>query len=285
KRRAGRGRPAVAYGNTRDAAQIAVETRFTQHAALSVPPRHQAFDPADACKVVIDDRNHEHHQKDKAGEKHLLLDLRAEVAPRDPLERHDEDVPAVEHRNGEQVEQAQVEGDRGHQREERDPAHLRRLARQLRDGHRAHELPRRRLADEEPANRLEDETAELDVAANAECERLERTRLERSGRFADLDADEPAITPLLRGDRDVHLTLVTPDREIDRTPRIPRDGIRELAAEHHPFAVDREHLIAGLDARFLGGIAGVDGLHARIDVRQHADVADLKALRIGTYGQ
>src|SRR6188768_111403 len=44
-----------------------------------VAPRHQPLEPADTGEVVIDDRDHEHHQDDKAGEEHLLLHLHAEV--------------------------------------------------------------------------------------------------------------------------------------------------------------------------------------------------------------
>ena len=56
------------------------------------------------------------------------LTRHAEVAARHAFERHDEDVSAVEHRDRQQIEQAQVEADRRHQAEERDPAQLRRFA-------------------------------------------------------------------------------------------------------------------------------------------------------------
>src|SRR5207247_4304315 len=98
--------------------------------------------------------------------------------------------------------------------------------------------------------------------------------------------NEPSIAPLLRGDRDVDLALLAPKREIDRMPGVPRDGIRKLTPRDDALAVDRDHLIAWFEASPLGRIAGVDGLHARIDVRPHTDVAHFEPrLRIRTHAQ
>ena len=130
-------------------------------------------------------------------------------------------MPAVEHGNGQQVEQPEVERNRRHEREERDPAQLSRLARELGNRHRAHQLPRRRLPDEQTANRFEDETAELDVPADAQRDGFERTGLERPGRLADLNADEAAIAALFRGDGDVLIASVAPNGQIDRMPGVP----------------------------------------------------------------
>src|SRR5438067_3220707 len=96
-------------------------------------PWHQPANPADACEVVIDDRDHQHHQDDEAAEQQLLFHLETEVAAREALERHDEDVAAVEDRNRQEVQQPEVEAERRHQAEQRDPSELRRLARELRD--------------------------------------------------------------------------------------------------------------------------------------------------------
>src|SRR6266850_3526162 len=97
KRKAVRARPACSETATEEPRVNGDGRELYECPLRLVAPGHEALDPADACKVVIDDRYHEHHQEDKAGQEHLLLDLRAEVASRDPLERHDEDVPAVEH--------------------------------------------------------------------------------------------------------------------------------------------------------------------------------------------
>src|ERR1043166_944575 len=67
-------------------------------------PGHQAFYPADSREVVVDDCHHQHKDEHETGQQHLLLHADAEVAAREPLERHDEDVAAVEHRNRQQVQ-------------------------------------------------------------------------------------------------------------------------------------------------------------------------------------
>ena len=41
---------------------------------------------------------HQRGEQDETGQQHLLLDLHAEVAARQPFERENHDVPAVEHR-------------------------------------------------------------------------------------------------------------------------------------------------------------------------------------------
>ena len=95
-------------------------TKISMKAAFTQPgpgigdrsaPGHQSLEPLDAGEVVVDDRHHQRHQDDEADEQHLLLHLHAEVPACDALERHDEDVPAVEHGNGQQVDEAEIEAD------------------------------------------------------------------------------------------------------------------------------------------------------------------------------
>jgi len=47
---------------------------------VRLPPRHQPFDPADPCEVVVDHGHHQHHEDHESGEEHLLLHTEAEVA-------------------------------------------------------------------------------------------------------------------------------------------------------------------------------------------------------------
>src|SRR6266550_9580377 len=155
--------------------------------ASLISPRHQPLYPADTREVVVDHRDHEKENEHKSGQKHLLFYLRAEVAPGDPLERHDEDVPSIEDRDRHEVEKAEVEADGRQQRQKRDDAERGRFTRQLSDSHRPHQLTRRCRPDEQAAEGLEDQSAELDVALNAQLYRLERTGLERLRLLAEVD--------------------------------------------------------------------------------------------------
>src|SRR6266516_6750945 len=99
-------------------------TRTSSPAAATSAPRHQPLDTRDSCQIVVDDCHHQHQDQDKTGEQHLLLDVQAEVAPGESLQRHDKDVASVEDGNRHEIQQAEIEADRGHQAEESDPAQL-----------------------------------------------------------------------------------------------------------------------------------------------------------------
>src|SRR6188474_2074618 len=154
-----------------------------------IAPRHQAFDDGDACEVVVDDGDHQHQQNGKSREEHFFLHADAEVAAREAFEAHDENMAAVEDWNRQQVEEAKVEADRRHQREERYPALLRRLARQLRNRERPHELACRGLPRNQLTDRPENEAGRFVIALEAERERIDRAWLDARDIFADGDAD------------------------------------------------------------------------------------------------
>ncbi|MCK7461333.1 MAG: heme-binding domain-containing protein [Sphingobacterium sp.] len=83
------------------------------------PPGIRTVEEADAGEVVVHHRHHQHHQHHEPGQHQALLHLHAEVAPRQALDGHDEDVPAVQHGDGQQVQQPQVQAEHGHEAEER----------------------------------------------------------------------------------------------------------------------------------------------------------------------
>src|SRR5262245_45223146 len=58
-------------------------------------PGHQAIEESDAGEVVVEHRHHQQEKDGQTGEQHLLLHPHAEIATRDPLERHDHDVSPV----------------------------------------------------------------------------------------------------------------------------------------------------------------------------------------------
>src|SRR5438094_8842384 len=84
-------------------------------AGASSPPGHEALDPADSREVVVNHRHHQHKDDYETGQQHLLFHADAEVSARNPLERHDEDMPAVEHGDRHQAQQPEVQADGGHQ--------------------------------------------------------------------------------------------------------------------------------------------------------------------------
>src|SRR5262249_40238422 len=132
----------------------------------------------------------QHHEDNEPREEHLLFDSRAEIAPRESLERHDEDMAAVENRNRQEVEETKVQTDGGHQAEERHPSQLRRFTGELSDAERSHELFGRRLARDQPPDRLEDQTAVLGISLETHRHRFKRRRLDA---FGLVDRRDPKV--------------------------------------------------------------------------------------------
>ena len=61
--------------------------------------------------VVLEGHGHERHQDDEAGEAGDLAHAEGERAAQHGLEEEEEQVAAVEHRDGQEVDEAEVDGD------------------------------------------------------------------------------------------------------------------------------------------------------------------------------
>src|SRR5438874_334326 len=238
-------------------------------------PGHQAFYPADSRQVVVDDRHHQRKDDHETGQQHLLLHADAEVAARESLERHDEDVAAVEHRNRQQVQQAEVQAERRHERERGDE--VGRLARELRDGDRPHQLLRRRLARREADERLQDQVRVLDVLLDAELNGLAEPGLDSHRVVADADAEQPFVAVLRRRRPHADALAAAQDVECDRLLWTLRDRFLQLVGEGDRLAVEAEHGVADEQPRLFGGAARLHAPHVRVDVREHADLPELDA--------
>src|SRR5258706_282553 len=105
------------------------------------------------------------------------------------------------------------------------PAELRRLARQLRDRHRPHQLLRRRLARHQTPERLEDHAPELDVSLETELKRLAEARLDLDRVVADADAEQPFVSDLRRRGVNRELLAVSQHDDRDRLLRALRDRL------------------------------------------------------------
>ena len=167
-----------------------------------------------------------------------------------------------------------------HQAEERDPAELRRLAGQLRDRHRPHQLLGRRLAREQPPDRLEDQAG----ATRRSARTLSPTASSGPGLMTlasrrPMPTPSSPMSPRLRGR---HGDGLPARRRAESTIVIGCSGCfamaslqlrrRTSSARRRPPGRRR---LAFRPARSRR-LAGRHRLHVRVHVRQHADVADLE---------
>ena len=113
---------------------------------------------------------------------------------------------------------------------------------------------------------------------HAETDGLERTGQECVGLVGEVDADPARPSPRALG-----VTVIVcsaPSRRISHVTGTSAFFVmicRDVPREHHALVVDGEDDVAGLQARLLGRTSRRRREHRRIDIGQHADVADLKA--------
>ena len=193
------------------------------------------------------------------------------------LERHDEDVAAVENRNRHQVEQAEVQADHRHEVGERNPAELRGFARQLRDGDRPHQLLGRCLARDQTPHRLKDQSRALNVLLHTELDGLCDGRVQASHLVAGRDTEIPHLAVLARRDSEGERRPVSKYRQADRLIRTLGDDRPEIAIERDWFSVRSDDDIPRLEAAARAGLVGAHPEETGVHVGQHADVAELEA--------
>ena len=195
------------------------------------------------------------------------------------FERHDEDVAAVEHRDRHQVEQPEVQADRRHQAEQRDPA---RPAPTHRTAARSPTGPISCFGDVSPVTRPQSVLRISPAISMLRCDAQPIASigagLNASRLVGDADADARRVAVAARASRTI--VCSSPSRRIGHR-RSACSGCFEIAStqlarEDHALAVDREDDVAALRPARFGGLAGHDRRDVRIDVRQHADVADLE---------
>jgi len=83
--------------------------------------------------VIVEHEHHEGDQQEKPGPLNPELDLDGELPAHHPLDEEDQDVPAVERREGEDIEECETDAEHGHEPEERKDPELGRLRGELRD--------------------------------------------------------------------------------------------------------------------------------------------------------
>src|SRR5919109_3876537 len=79
--------------------------------------------------VVVHDVSEQHQKEDQADLNKALFESHAEIAAANAFQGEQQDVSAIENRNGQQVEDAKVQAQRSHQRDYGKRAFLHGLAR------------------------------------------------------------------------------------------------------------------------------------------------------------
>ncbi len=186
-------------------------------------------------------------------------------------------MTAVEDGDRQQVQEAEVEADGRHQGEQRRPANLGGVTRQLRDGNRTHELPGRRLAREQAPQRLEDQHGTLEVTLHAETQGLDGAGLEGAQLVvAELDANQAHIPALLGRHAHLHRAALAAERQVEGNACAPVDDRNERVVVSDLPAVDLEDHVSRPQPRAICGLTRRDRPHEVVHLGKHADVANLE---------
>src|SRR5438105_4954040 len=237
--------------------------------------------------VVDDDEAHQEEQEDEADLLDALAHLHRELHPDDAeggFEQEHEDHAAVQHRDGQEVEDAEVEAQEAeHAEVGLDAPLLGGALRRLRDAYRpgegvAHRAPARK----DLAERLARQAQHFEVVAVGVSGRGPRAdaldRILLVGQESELAV---GLARLARGD--VERLVAALDRESDCARRVRLDVAHHLVAAAYGRAVEREYLVARLQPGLLGGRAFLHHVNHDPDgdvpvIGEHAEVADLLAV-------
>src|SRR5262245_2325936 len=202
--------------------------------------------------VEVHDEAEEDEEEDEAHLCHPLLDPVRQIAAEQGLGPEDQDVAAVQDRDREEVQDAELEADQREDVEER-LERLHRLPRDLGDADRAGESPERDLPAHELREREEDAPRHRAVERERLPEGLSETEVPvRRGR-PEVHAD-PALAPLVRrSDRNDERLAFALHPEPDLPAGARQDHGPELGLAHRRALVEAEHLVADLQARAVRG--------------------------------
>ena len=234
--------------------------------------------------VVEDDHGGEDEEADEGDLIDALLDLLVEVAAHGGLDEEEEDHAAVEDGDGEQVEDAEVEGDVGHEADEGHPAgHLDSLVDLGSDADGAGEGAHGDLTGEHALEDFDDEERAFFVELPGGDEGFaEGQALNLDGREDGLEADAVELDAVacvgeLRGEQYGEGVAVALDGEACGLScailEVGQEGFDGVQLE----AVDGDDLVFGLEAGAGGGgvgVAGVEGFDLDGGVLHPGDEAE-----------
>lgn len=99
----------------------------------------EAFD--DTPDILVSEEEKQHDEKDKEGEDHPLHPLDADLAPEDLFVERKADVPSIENRDWEKVQQGEVEAEEAEEIDRLAKAHRKAVVNHLDDSDRATHHP------------------------------------------------------------------------------------------------------------------------------------------------
>src|SRR5271165_3658349 len=213
-------------------------------------PRYRLHD------VVIDHYHGEQHQKHKRRLVYPLLDLYADISADDSFDDQHQDHPAIENRYWQQVEDAEIQTDSGHQAQQGSPARLAGgLARRAGDSNRSLHLLDRGLVAHHLPHQVYDEQRVFLVLVEGSAQRLRERQLIDAHRLR-LEAQPIALlSVVLRHDwsgRELHRLAVAQCGNFHRLVAVFLQETDDREQRSHRRAVDRHDLVTDMHACFGG---------------------------------
>src|ERR1035437_4083065 len=220
--------------------------------------------------VVINSESDNHHDADEADLKYRFLDGEAEIALHRHFHQQHHDHAAIQNRDGQQVEDGQVEADHAHQLEEFGRAFAGGGARHGADADGPRQILRRHAALDHPFEELHDQERAFAVGLHGFAERGGERQFGSDDAQLLLrnHADHPARGAIHVGEYRLygdHVRLAVPlVFDLDGLTAAVLCNLLELDLRVNRLAVDRQQQIALLEPCLLGRHAGFDG--AQLDL-------------------
>src|ERR1035437_9348684 len=214
--------------------------------------------------VVIDGESHYHHDADEADLEHRFLDIEAQIALHRHFHQQHQNHAAIQNRNGQQVEDGEVEAHHAHQLKELRRTFAGRGARQGAYADGARQILGRHAALQHPFEELHDQERAFAVGLYgfAERGRVREFGPDDAQLLLRNHADHPSRRHIHAGKyrryRD-HMRLAVPlVLDLDGLAAAVLRNLLELDLRVNRLAVDRHQQIALLEPCLVGRHAGFD---------------------------
>src|SRR5262249_23574400 len=140
--------------------------------------------------VIVKNDDHHQQQERHADLNDSFLDPQAQVASHHKFDQKQQHHSAVENRYREQVDETEIQADRGGQRDQRRHPDTCRLARGLDDSYRTIQLFQRSLTPEQPANNLKNQGCVFRIHLNRLRYGIRKSQFDKDGGRLNGDTDD-----------------------------------------------------------------------------------------------
>src|SRR6266403_1494805 len=258
-------RPATACGSLPVVSAVLrrspVEARCVGEVAISDSPLVRDCDLRVARQqphnVIVHNVSEQHQEEHKSNLHEALFERQAEIAAANGFHRQQKNVASIEDGNRQQIQDAEVQADHGHQIDGVHRTLLNRLARLYRNPYEALQLPDGQFAGEEPANYADKLAGGTDRFIRGFLHRGAKTHSFEGPLGSRRHSNPPNRLPVFilvlhRMNCNGQVISVASYDHVHRLPIGLPDGIEELEPAAHGRSIDGDDSVSALEACAAG---------------------------------